>query len=84
MASLVRIPAHLRAVLAAHRAFQFMNWRYRLRPANDRQIYCRMVLAAQAFDFEISVASVERVSHHRRRLGRPLKTKHSVVPRFAG
>jgi hypothetical protein len=84
MASLVGIPANLRTVLAAHRSFQFMNWRHRLRSSDDCQIDCRMVLAAKAFHFEVPITSIECVCHHGRGLGGPLQTKHSVVPGFAG
>jgi hypothetical protein len=60
-----------------------MNWRHCLRPADDREIDCRMVLAAKAFHFEVPITSIESVSHHGRGLGGPLQTKHSVIPRFA-
>jgi hypothetical protein len=43
-----------------------------------------MVLAAQAFHFNVPVTSVERVRHHGRGLGGSLETKHAVVPGFEG
>jgi hypothetical protein len=43
-----------------------------------------MVLAAKAFHFKVPITSIESISHHRRGLGRSLKTPHSIVPGFAG
>src|SRR5438552_2744095 len=83
MTSLVRIAANLRAVLAPHVAFQFMDWR-RLRPTHDIQRDRLVRLAAKAFDFEIEITSVEGVAECWRRLSGSLKAKHALVPGLAG
>jgi len=43
-----------------------------------------MRVAAKAFDFEVEISSVERVTERRRGLGRSLKAEHPLVPGFAG
>src|ERR1700736_3555843 len=83
MAPLVRIAAPLRAVLAAHVAFQLMDWR-RLWPPHDVERDCLMCVAAEAFHFEIEVTGVERVAERRGWLRGSLKAEHAFIPRFAG
>jgi hypothetical protein len=41
-------------------------------------------VAAKAFDFEIEIPGVERVSERREWLGRSLKAEHTLVPGLAG
>src|ERR1700730_1444698 len=43
-----------------------------------------MRVTAKAADLEISLARVQRVSHHRRGLCWPLITEHSLVPGLTG
>ena len=64
MAPLVRIAGHLRAVLAAHVALKLMD-RRRLRAPNDVQGDRLVGIAAEAPDFKIKVAHVERVAQGR-------------------
>lgn len=61
MAALVRIAPDLRAVLAPHVSLQLMDQR-RLRPADDIQSDGLMGIAAEAPNFEIAVARVQRVA----------------------
>ena len=83
MALLVRVTPDLRAILAAHVALHFMDGS-RLRPPHDIQSYGLMGIAAQAFDFEISIASVESIAECRGRLRRSLKAEPALIPRLAG
>jgi hypothetical protein len=43
-----------------------------------------MRVAAETFDFQIEVSSIERVPESRRGLSRTLVTKHSLVPGLTG
>jgi hypothetical protein len=61
MAALVRVAANLRAVLAAHVAFQFVDWG-RLRPAHDVQRDRLVGIATEAPDLKISIAGVEGIA----------------------
>src|SRR5215831_2027832 len=83
MAALVRISAHFRAVLAPHVAFQLMDWR-RLGPPHDVEGDGLMGIAAEAADFEIGVARVDRVAERWRRLRRTFEGEHALRPRLAG
>src|SRR5258705_9577589 len=83
MTALVRIAANLRAVLAPHVAFQFMNRRC-LRSPHDVERYRLMRVAAKAFHFEIAEPRIDRVAQRGRWLRRTLKAEHALVPRLAG
>jgi hypothetical protein len=83
MAAFERIGPDLRAVLAPHVAFQFMD-RRRLRSPHDVQRYGLMRVAAKAFHFEIAKPGVDRVTERRRWLRRSLKAEHALGPRLAG
>lgn len=60
VAALERITPDLRAVLAAHVAFQLVDWR-RLRPPDDIQRNGLVSVAAKASDFQVSIAGVKRI-----------------------
>ena len=64
MAPLVRPPLKPRAILAAHVALQFMDWRG-LRSAHDVQRHRLMRVAAKAFHFEIEVTIIEGIAQCR-------------------
>ena len=83
MAPLVGIAPDLRAVLAPHVAFQFMD-RRRLRSPHDVERDGLMRVAAKAFHFEIAEPGVDRVAQRGRWLRRTLKAKHALVPRLDG
>jgi len=83
MASLVRIAANLRAVLAAHVALQLVD-RCRLRSAHDVEGNGLVRVAAEAADFEIAVSGIERIAQRRGWLRRSLKPEHALIPRLAG
>ena len=57
MASLVRVSSNLRAILAAHVTFQFVDWR-RLRPAHDIQRHRLVRVAAEAADLKVEISGV--------------------------
>src|SRR5258708_39189549 len=61
MAPLVGVATDLRAILAAHVSFQFVD-RRRLRPAHDVQGDGLVSIATEASDFKNSVAGVFRAS----------------------
>jgi hypothetical protein len=65
MVALVGIAANLRAILAAHVTFQFVDGRC-LRPANNVERHRLMGTAAEAADLKIAVASVQGVAKARR------------------
>jgi len=69
----------LRAVFAAHVTLELVD-RRRLRPAHDVERDRLMRVAAEAADFKVAVAGVERITERRRRLGRPLVAEHAHVP----
>ena len=71
MVALVRVAPNLRAILASHVEFQFMD-RRRLRPPHDVEGDSLVGIATEASDFEKSVTSIERVAQSRRGLGRSL------------
>jgi len=83
MATLVRIAAHLRAVLAAHVPFQFVN-RRRLRSPHDVEGNRLMRVAAETTNLKIAVSRVKRVAQRRRWLRWTLERQHPLVRRFAG
>src|SRR5262245_17322288 len=83
MASLVRIPAHLRAVAAAHVAFELMD-RRRLRSAHDVERNGLVGVAAEAPDLQIAVTGIERVTERRRGLRGAFEAKHALIPGLAG
>jgi hypothetical protein len=83
MAALVGITPDLRAIFAAHVAFQLVDWRG-LGTPDDVKRHSLMRVAAKAFDFEIEIASVERVTQGWGRLGGSLKAKHASVPSLTG
>jgi hypothetical protein len=64
MAALIGITAHLRAVLAAHVTLQLMDRRC-LRAAHNVEGNRLMGIAAEAADFKIQVACIERVTQGR-------------------
>jgi len=61
MAPLVRVAANLRAVLAAHVAFQLMDWRG-LPTAHNVELNGLVGVTAKAPDFEIAVSRIECVA----------------------
>ena len=69
MAALVRIAAHLGAVLATHISLQLVDWR-RLRPPHDVERDGLMSVAAETANFEIRITRIERVTERRRGLRR--------------
>jgi hypothetical protein len=83
MAALLRIATDLRAILAPHVPFQFMDRRC-LRSSHDVEGNCLMRAAAKAFHFEIGVPGIERAAERGRRLRRSLKAEHALVPRLDG
>jgi hypothetical protein len=64
MAPLVGIASNFRTVLAAHVAFEFMDWR-RLRSPHDVEGNGLMRVAAEAFHFEITITRVESIRRAR-------------------
>jgi hypothetical protein len=78
MAPLVRIAGHLRAVLAAHVALELMD-RRRLRTPHDVQGDRLVGIAAEAPDFKIKVARVERVTQVGEGCAGPLKASIRLV-----
>src|SRR6478736_6360225 len=83
MTALVWIAANLRAVLAPHVAFQFMD-RHCLWSPHDVEGNGLMRIAAKAADFEVDITGVQRVTQRRRRLRRTLKAEHALIPRLDG
>jgi hypothetical protein len=83
MTALVRVASDLRAIFATHVALQLVD-RRRLRPTHNVEGDGLVSVAAKAFDFEISVSSIERVAERRRGLCRSLKAEHALVPSLAG
>jgi hypothetical protein len=83
MAALVRIASNLRAIFAAHVAFEFVDRRC-LRPSHDIQRDGLMCVAAKASDLEITITRIECVTKRGRGLGRALITEHAVVRGYAG
>ena len=81
MAALVGIAPDLRAVLAPHVAFEFVD-RCRLWSPRDVERDGLVRTAAKAFDFEIAKPGVDRIAQ--RRLRRSLKAKHALVLRLDG
>src|SRR6476660_5970747 len=83
MAPLVGIATNLRAILAAHVAFRFMD-RRRLRSPHDVERDGLMCVAAKAFNFQIAEPRVDGVAQRWRWLRRSLKAQHPLVPRLDG
>jgi hypothetical protein len=83
MTALVGIAADLRAILAAHVAFQFVDGRC-FWPADDVQGHGLVGVAAKAADLEVEISSVQSVAEARRGLGRSLVPKHALIPRYTG
>src|SRR6478672_548458 len=83
MAALVGIAPDLRAILAPHVAFEFMDRRC-LRSPHDVKGNGLVGVAAKAFHFEIAEPGVDRVAEGGRWLRRTLKTEHALIPRLAG
>jgi len=79
VAALERITLKVGAPTAPHIALQLVD-RRRLSPAHDVE----RGVAAQAFDFEVQVAGIERVAQRRGGLGRPLEGHHVLIPRLTG
>jgi hypothetical protein len=73
MAPLVRIASHLRAIFAAHVAFEFVDRRRRLRTPHDVERDRLVRVATEASDFEIAVPGIDRIAQRRRRCADPLK-----------
>jgi hypothetical protein len=61
MAALVRIAAHLRAILAAHVTFQFVDGGG-LRSPHNVERHGLVRVATEASDFEIAVTSIEGIA----------------------
>ena len=74
MAPLVGVTPDLRTILASHVPFQFVDGRH-LGTPDYVQRHRLMRVAAKAFDFEIEIARVERVTQCWRGLGRSLKAE---------
>jgi hypothetical protein len=79
MAPLVGITPNLRAVLAAHVTFQFVDGRC-LRPADDVQRHGLVSVAAEAADLKLEKSRVQSVAEARRGLRRSFETEHALVP----
>lgn len=58
--------------------------RRRLWPAHDVERDGLMRVAAEAADFKVRAAGVERVAEGRRGLGRPLEGEHALGPSLTG
>ena len=83
MTTLEGIAANLRAVLASHVSLQLVDGRG-LGPSHNVERNGLVRVAAETADFEIEVASIERIAERRRRLRGAAIPKHALVPRFAG
>jgi hypothetical protein len=79
MAALIGIAADLRAILAAHVTFQFVDRRC-LRSANNVERHRLVGVAAEAADLKIEISSVQSVAEARRGLSRSFETEHTLVP----
>jgi hypothetical protein len=79
MAALEGVTPNLRAVLAAHIAFQFVDGR-RLRPADDVQSDRLMGVAAKAADLKIEISGLQSVAEGRRGLSRSFESEHALIP----
>jgi hypothetical protein len=79
MAPLERISPDLRAILAAHVAFNLVDGRH-LRSPHDCQRHGLMSVTAKAPDFEVAISGIEGVAEAWRWLGRSLETEHALVP----
>jgi hypothetical protein len=73
------IAANLRAVLAAHVTFQFVDGRC-LWPADNVQGHCLMSVTAEAADLKVVISRVQRVAEAGRGLSRSFESKHALVP----
>ena len=73
---------HLRAMLAAHVALQFVD-RRRLKSAHNIERDRLVSVTAQATDLKITVAGIESITQRRRRLRWSLVTQHPTIPRLA-
>jgi hypothetical protein len=67
MAALVGVAANLRAILAAHVTFQFVNGR-RLRPADDVERYGLVGVAPEAADLKVETPGIQGIAEARRGL----------------
>jgi hypothetical protein len=83
MASLEGIAPNFGALAAPHVAFQFMDRRC-LRSPHDVEGNGLMRVAAKAFDFEITIARIDRIAQRWGWLRRPLKAEHALVPSLYG
>src|SRR4029079_11484405 len=83
LAALVGIAPDLRAILAAHVPFEFVD-RCCLRSPHDVQGDGLVCVAAKAFHFEVAVSGVERIAERGRWLRWSLKAEHTLVPRRDG
>jgi hypothetical protein len=79
MAALIGVAANLRAVLAAHVTFQFMDGR-RLWPAHNVQGHRLVGITTEAADLKIEISGVQCVAEVGRRLSRSFETQHALVP----
>ena len=70
-------------MLAPHVAPQLVHLR-RLRPADDVQRDRLMGAAAEAFDLEVQIASIQRIAQGGGGLSRALESQHALVPGLAG
>jgi hypothetical protein len=83
VASLEWVATNLRAVLATHVAFQFVDGR-RLRPADDIQRRRLVRVAAKAADLKVKIPGVQCITQRGRRLGWSFETEHPLVPSRTG
>src|SRR3984885_7516856 len=79
MAALIGIAADLRAILAAHVTFQFVDRRC-LRSANNVERHGLMGVTAEATDLKVEISGVQGVAEARRRLSRSFESEHTLVP----
>jgi hypothetical protein len=78
MATLERVALTLGAVTAAHIALQFVD-RRRLSSAHNVERDGLMGVSAQAFNFKVEVAGIERIAQCRGGLGRTLIGDHAFI-----
>lgn len=83
MTTLIGIASNLRAVLATHIPFQFVDRRC-LRSTDNIEGNCLVSVAAMAPNLKVAVAGVQGVAKRRGRLRRPLEGEHALVPSLAG
>jgi hypothetical protein len=83
VAALERIALKLGAVTASHVPLQFVDLCC-LPPPHDIQGDRLVGVAAEAFDFEVEIAGVQRIGQRRGGLGGTVECQHAFVPSLAG